>query len=90
MDKKILEICKKLFPEVPMLTSVFNTGKIESSSALHGLICALACIKNGMSYWDSKTGIKEIDNIRMEKIPDKILCISSGNTGNNYAAVFGL
>lgn len=89
-DKKILEICKKLFPEVPMLTSVFNTGKIESSSALHGLICSLACIKNGMGYWNSKTGIDEIDNVLMEKAPDKILCISSGNIGNNYAAVFGL
>ena len=86
-DSKILNLHKKFFDNTPMLTSVFSTGYIESSSITATLCAALEAIKNSIPLWQQKSGIAEIDSIPFREKTRNILVISSSHIGNNYALV---
>lgn len=86
-DAKILEVCRKLFPGTPMATSVFRAGFAETSSAAVSLGACLESVKRGMPLWPQKTGLCEIDSMRLSKKPKAVIALSSSHIGNSYAMV---
>ena len=84
-DKKVLDLAANMFEGVPLITTVFNTGKIETTSAMLSLACALSADR----LWPQITGNPDIDGAHLPDMAKRILCISSGFTGNNYALVIG-
>lgn len=84
-DKKVLDLATDMFEGVPLITTVFNTGKIETTSAMLSLACALSADR----LWPQITGNPDIDGAHLPDMAKRILCISSGFTGNNYALVIG-
>ena len=90
-DKKVIDVCKKLFlaryDEVPLVTTTFNTGYIESASVLVTLACALSALQEDNHLWPQLTGILEIDNKKLGKDPQYILVLASSDVGYNFAVV---
>lgn len=73
--------------QVPLITTTFNTGYIESASILLSLGLVLKSLKAGKSLWPQKTGIGYIDKRTLTEIPKYILTIGSSDVGYNYAVV---
>ena len=90
-DSKFLEIKRRLFPDTPMLTSVFNTGNLQAASSLLTLSACLYGLKHKSCLWPSKTKIDEIDlaAINTKKV-SKILCMDAGFYANCSAAVISV
>ncbi len=90
-DKKVMDVCKDIFKEcyehVPLVTTTFHTGYIESVSIILTLACVLSAIKEDSDLWPQITGIKEIDQKPLNKKPQNILVLGSSDVGYNFAVV---
>jgi 3-oxoacyl-[acyl-carrier-protein] synthase II len=91
-DEKIISLVSKESggsgaQGVPMITTTFNTGYIESASILVSLGCALQSFKNGPGLWPQITGVPEFDSRKMETAPEYILALASTDLGYNYAVI---
>ena len=90
-DDKILSVLSKgldkNYPRIPLITTTFNTGYIESASILVSLCCALKCFKTGQALWPQITGVSQIDSIPMDSVPEYVLAIASTDLGYNYAVI---
>lgn len=79
----------KYFDGVPMVTSVFNTGYMETASSLHSLVSVLETLASGEKFWPQRMGMWQFDDAPKPENPKKILCLASSHIGNNYAVVIG-
>lgn len=86
-DAKVLDYCGEVFPNVPMVTNVFNTGYIESVSTLSTLAQVLYSLESGAEIWHQKTGSEKIDNIKISGKPKYILALATSHIANNFALV---
>jgi len=90
-DKKVIDACKRLlnsrYDEVPLITTTFNTGYIESASIMVTLACALTALKDGNDLWPQLTGVVEIDQKTLRRAPRNILVLGSSDVGYNFAVV---
>jgi 3-oxoacyl-(acyl-carrier-protein) synthase len=90
-DKKVMDVCQNLlahrYDDVPMVTTTFNTGYLESASAMVTLSCVLSALGQGHDLWPQLTGIREIDRKALDKDPQHILVIASSDVGYNFAVV---
>jgi 3-oxoacyl-[acyl-carrier-protein] synthase II len=95
-DLKILraggEIWGEDFRRIPLVTTTFNTGFIESASILVSLAAALEAlgspVANGCGLWPQRCGIPEIDSRSLPPDPKYILALATTDLGYNFAAVF--
>jgi 3-oxoacyl-[acyl-carrier-protein] synthase II len=72
---------------VPMVTTTFNTGYIESASILVSLGAALVSLKSGNGIWTQRTGLAEIDSRKLLYAPRHILAVAATDIGYNFAVV---
>ncbi|MDP8266551.1 MAG: beta-ketoacyl synthase N-terminal-like domain-containing protein [Candidatus Aceula meridiana] len=90
-DKKVIDACKHIlnsrYDEVPLVTTTFNTGYIESASIMVTLACVLTCLKEGKALWPQLTGVDEIDNKILARDPRNILVLGSSDVGYNFAVI---
>jgi len=86
-DTKVLQVYQKYFNGKPLITNTFNTGYIESCSAISALGCVLYCLKKEIPIWPQLTGIESFDNIKINNEINNILVLSSTDLGYNYALV---
>ena len=90
-DLKVLqageEIWGEVFARLPLVTTTFNTGFIESASILVSLAATLAALESGSELWPQRTGLPQLDERTPTGIPDIILALASTDLGYNYAAV---
>jgi 3-oxoacyl-[acyl-carrier-protein] synthase II len=88
-DLKILNAAKAVFGEavnrIPMVTSVFHTGLMESASGIATLAAVLTCWKLRAPLWPSICGYESIDRCPLPSSPVKILLIVSSEIGFNAA-----
>ena len=70
-----------------MVTTVFNTGYVETSSSLLTLACVLKALSEGEQLWPQRSGVKALDDVPVPENPKRILCVASSHIGNNYAAI---
>jgi len=90
-DSKVLDAIKAVFTSkashIPLITSTFNTGYIETASLLMSIGLVLRSIDKGIPVWKQNTGVQEIDGRNVEKKPRYIMSIGSSDVGYNFAAV---
>ncbi len=90
-DQKVMDACKNIFAaryeEIPLVTTTFNTGYLESASIMVTLGCVLAAFEQGFDLWPQVTGVSEIDRKVLVKSPEHILVIGSSDVGYNFAVV---
>ncbi len=88
-DRKILSALKhSLGPvadKVPLVTTVFHTGLLESASGIVTLASVLAAWSREKPLWPQITGLEEIDNRPLPTAPVPILAIASSDLGLNLA-----
>ena len=88
-DAKFISLRDDIFPGIPMVTTVFNTGYIETSSSLLTLACVLRSLYLGEKIWPQRSGVRALDEVQAPQNPKRILCVASSHIGNNYAVVIG-
>ena len=90
-DEKVLSVLRSglegRFQTVPLVTTTFNTGYIETASVLVSLACALECLKTGPQLWRQITGSADIDERTLTEVPEFVLALASTDIGYNYAVV---
>ncbi len=90
-DRKMVEALRKVtgakYDTIPIITTTFNTGYIESTSILVGLAAVLESLCTDTAPWPQCTGIPEIDNRPCPEKPEHILAVGSTDIGYNFAAV---
>jgi 3-oxoacyl-(acyl-carrier-protein) synthase len=91
-DDKVLRVGAEIFggrfAQLPLATTTFNTGFIESASILVSLACALTALDAGGELWPQRTGLPELDQRPLAAAPEFILALASTDFGYNFAAVF--
>ena len=90
-DEKVLKVGAEIFggrfAQLPLVTTTFNTGYIESASILVSLASALAALDAGTELWPQRTGRPELDHRPLVAPPEFILALASTDFGYNFAAV---
>ena len=90
-DKKVLEAGKQVFGSrfaaLPLVTTTFNTGFIESAGILVGLAATLESLQHSCSLWPQRTGLKELDCRPLTEFPAHVLALASTDIGYNFAVV---
>jgi len=90
-DLKVLQVCEAWFgtgfAQLPLVTTTFNTGYIESASILVSLAAALAALENGTELWPQRTGMAELDQRVLRAPPEYILGLGSTDFGYNFAVL---
>ncbi|MFC1704320.1 beta-ketoacyl synthase N-terminal-like domain-containing protein [Candidatus Omnitrophota bacterium] len=90
-DKKVIDACKYLLGQrydcVPLVTTTFHTGYIESASIVVTLACVLSALKEGTGLWPQMTGLADIDNKILKNDPRTILVLGSSDIGYNFAVI---
>jgi len=90
-DTKVVSVLEAglgdAFHGIPLITTTFNTGYIETASILVSLACALECFKDGPGLWPQITGNADIDRRTITETPEYILTLASTDLGYNYAAI---
>ena len=90
-DEKVLkagaDIFGERFAQLPLVTTTFNTGYIESASILVSLAAALAALADGTELWPQRTGLTELDQRSLTALPEFILALASSDVGYNFAVV---
>ncbi len=89
VDSTAVNVRDRLFGGVPMATTVFNTGYMETASSLFSLACALYSYARGGCLWRQLTGVEGFDGAVFPKNPKHILALANSFTGANYAVVVG-
>jgi 3-oxoacyl-[acyl-carrier-protein] synthase II len=91
-DLKVVQACEAIwghdFARLPMVTTTFNTGYIESASILVSLAAALEALESGSGFWPQRTGLRELDSRAPDPSPAYLLALASTDLGYNFAAVF--
>jgi 3-oxoacyl-[acyl-carrier-protein] synthase II len=92
-DEKVLAASRSVFgaraDSLPLVTTTFNTGYIESASILVSLAAALAGLKSDNRLWPQITGADSLDNRALGTVRH-ILALGSSDVGYNLAAVVRL
>ncbi|MBL9139098.1 MAG: cobalamin-dependent protein [Verrucomicrobiales bacterium] len=90
-DLKVLRVAEELwgpaFAQIPIVTTTFNTGYIESASILVSLGAALENIARDQDLWPQRTGVPELDQRPRRPAADGILAVGSSDVGYNFAVV---
>jgi 3-oxoacyl-[acyl-carrier-protein] synthase II len=90
-DEKVLQAAQEIFgrqfAQLPLVTTSFNTGFIESASILVSLAATLVALEDGTSLWPQRTGLPELDHRALAAPPEFILALASTDFGYNFAAV---
>jgi len=90
-DEKVLKVGAEIFggrfPQIPLVTTTFNTGYIESASILVSLAASLAALAAGPELWPQRTGLPELDNRLLATPPEFILALASTDVGCNFAVI---
>jgi 3-oxoacyl-[acyl-carrier-protein] synthase II len=90
-DLKVLQVGEAIwgagFARLPLATTTFNTGYIESASSLVSLAAALLALESGPELWPQRTGLEELDARRLTHCPEYLLALASTDLGYNFAAV---
>ncbi len=90
-DDKTLEALRAIFgPELgglPLVTTTFNTGYIESASILVSLVAALSAVRQDGGLWPQVTGAPWIDGRSVARPVRHILALGSTDIGANSALV---
>jgi hypothetical protein len=90
-DLKVITVCEELFgsdfKKLPLVTTTFNTGYIESASILVSLAAALEALATGGGLWPQRTGVSELDQREGRGAPEYILVLASSDVGYNFAVV---
>lgn len=86
-DGKILSLLNGLFRNAAAVASTFNTGYVETSSALMTLAYALKCAEKKIPMWRQITGDDLIDRAPLPDDPKRILCAVSAHSGNSHAVI---
>jgi hypothetical protein len=91
-DLKVLKVCEDLFgagfAQLPLVTTTFNTGYIESASILVSLAAALVALQDGAKLWPQRTGLARLDERKPGPAPKYLLALAGTDFGYNFAAVF--
>lgn len=91
-DLKVIKTCEALWGErfrsIPLATSTFNTGFIESTSILVSLAAVLTALEIDGQLWPQRTGLPELDARPLLRPPKVILALASTDLGYNFAALF--
>ncbi len=90
-DKKVLDCLQKVlqnrYSTIPLITTTFSTGYIESASILVSLAAVLESLAEGNDLWPQITGVDELDGRKLTNTPGNILVIASSDVGYNFAAI---
>ena len=90
-DEKMVSVLKAglgtAYSGVPLITTTFNTGFIETASITVSLACALECLKNGKELWPQITGISDIDSRTLKDVPQYLMALASTDLGYNFALI---
>jgi 3-oxoacyl-[acyl-carrier-protein] synthase II len=90
-DKKVLDACAQVFgagfAALPLVTTTFNTGFIESASILVSLAATLESLRCGQNLWPQRTGMAELDHRLLANQPSHILSLATTDIGYNFAVV---
>ncbi|MFM2295697.1 MAG: hypothetical protein RLZZ350_2110 [Verrucomicrobiota bacterium] len=90
-DEKVLSVGAEIFgarsAQLPLVTTTFNTGYIESASILVSLAAALAALEAGAELWPQRTGLAELDDRSLTAPPEFVLALASTDFGYNFVAV---
>lgn len=86
-DEALSNFCKTRLKNAKMLTSVFNTGYIETSSAAISLAATLEALQNGNEFWPQRTGDEFADKSSAPVKAKNILALSASHVGNYYSLV---
>ncbi len=86
-DAKAINLRDAMFGTIPIITTSFNTGFMETSSSLHSLLCLLETIRRGKPIWKQHYGVEKLEQVNFAREPKNILAIGSSFTGANYATI---
>jgi 3-oxoacyl-[acyl-carrier-protein] synthase II len=90
-DDKVLQVAAKVFGEryaqLPLATTTFNTGYIESASILVSLAATLTTLATGTELWPQRTGLPELDQRKLTAPSEYLLALASTDFGYNFAVV---
>ncbi len=86
-DAKPINLRDSMFGKIPIITSVFNTGFMETTSSLHSLLCLLGVLERGLPIWKQRYGVDKLNEVDFSKQPKTILALGSSFTGANYASI---
>jgi 3-oxoacyl-(acyl-carrier-protein) synthase len=90
-DLKVLAAAEAVwgahFARLPLVTTTFNTGYIESASSLVSLAAALLALESGTELWPQRTGLEHLDARRLTRRPECLMVLASTDLGYNYAVV---
>jgi 3-oxoacyl-[acyl-carrier-protein] synthase II len=102
-DLKVLRAGESIwgagFATLPLVTTTFHTGYLESASILVSLAAALAGLATpGLGsaerghqvsdlLWPQRTGLPEIDLRRLQQPPEHVLALASTDLGYNFAVI---
>jgi len=90
-DQKILTALERVIggraASLPLVTTTFNTGYIESASILLSLGAALAAVKQNAGLWPQRTGVESLDKRTLRTPPELVLALASTDLGYNFAVV---
>jgi 3-oxoacyl-[acyl-carrier-protein] synthase II len=90
-DKKVTDALQITGSDsIPLITTTFNTGYIESASILASLGLTLETFQRKKLVWNQLTGIQSIDQRPFCRDIKHLLAVGSSDTGYNYAAVFSI
>lgn len=87
IEKGLRKIDDCHFSDVPLITTTFNTGYIESASALLSLGLALHTLKEKKHFWEGNSGLDRLDTRVISHSPRFILAVGSSDTGYSFALV---
>jgi 3-oxoacyl-[acyl-carrier-protein] synthase II len=90
-DLKVLKVCQELFgagfPQLPLVTTTFNTGYLEAASIIVSLAAALTALGSGVELWPQRTGSVEFDQRALRSAPEYILALGATDFGYNFAVL---
>jgi 3-oxoacyl-(acyl-carrier-protein) synthase len=92
-DRKVLQALAAVLPQhesVPLVTTTFNTGYIESASILVSLATTLRALSTGTQLWPQRTGMAELDSRALTARPKYVLACGSSDVGCNFALLVKL
>jgi 3-oxoacyl-[acyl-carrier-protein] synthase II len=90
-DLKMLGVAEHLlgdaFADIPLVTTTFNTGYIESASILVSVAAALESLSRDEDFWPQRTGLPDLDQRPSRARSDVVLTLGSSDVGYNFAVV---
>jgi 3-oxoacyl-[acyl-carrier-protein] synthase II len=90
-DQKVIEVGHLLwgdaFAALPLVTTTFTTGFIESASILVSLAATIEALRSSTELWPQRTGLTELDSRHLHQLPRHILALGSTDVGYNFAVI---